>query len=74
MRLLTTNISIVAIPGLGANAVKSWQWDKPPSNFNWITEKKTTDAKDAGNPSKGTKDVGGLAKDFPTARVLPYNL
>ncbi|KAK3324113.1 ankyrin repeat-containing domain protein [Cercophora scortea] len=33
--------SIVAIPGLGANPVKSWQAEAP-NTFNWITDKKGT--------------------------------
>lgn len=65
---MTSKYSIVAVPGLGAHAVKSWQWNKPSSSFNWITAKK-----DGDSAPKDTKDIGGLAKDFPTARVLLFN-
>ncbi|KAK3687468.1 ankyrin repeat-containing domain protein [Podospora appendiculata] len=56
-------VDIVAIPGLGANPVKSWQAEAP-NTFNWITDKK-------GNADD--REVGGLANDFPNSRVMLYN-
>lgn len=56
-------VDIVVIPGLGANAVKSWQCDGENSSFNWII----------GEKDKDGNFTGGLPKDCEKARVLLYN-
>lgn len=69
------NFSIVAVPGLGGNAVKIWQKQSNlgSSTFNWITDVRSTDPRESGNNPAREREIGGLAKDCPNARVLLWN-